>query len=199
MAQADIGLIGLGVMGSNLALNIAEKGHRIAVFNRTTARTDALRRACRRARGTDRALPDASPNSPQAIRPPRPIILMVQAGQAVDEQIAALRPLLAGRRHHHRRRQRQFPRHHAALRRARRHRASPSSAWASPAARRARATARRSWSGGTRGLLDARRADPDRDRRQVQGRAVLRPGSAKTAPAISSRPSTTASNMPTCR
>ncbi len=39
MEQAEIGLIGLGVMGSNLALNIAEKGHRIAVFNRTTART----------------------------------------------------------------------------------------------------------------------------------------------------------------
>ncbi len=37
MSQAEIGLIGLGVMGSNLALNIAEKGNRIAVFNRTTA------------------------------------------------------------------------------------------------------------------------------------------------------------------
>ena len=40
MAEADIGLIGLGVMGSNLALNIAEKGYRIAVFNRTTASID---------------------------------------------------------------------------------------------------------------------------------------------------------------
>ena len=39
MAQAEIGLIGLGVMGSNLALNIAEKGNKIAVFNRTVART----------------------------------------------------------------------------------------------------------------------------------------------------------------
>ena len=39
MADAEIGLIGLGVMGSNLALNIAEKGNRIAVFNRTTAKT----------------------------------------------------------------------------------------------------------------------------------------------------------------
>jgi 6-phosphogluconate dehydrogenase len=37
--QAEIGLIGLGVMGSNLALNIAEKGNRIAVFNRTVERT----------------------------------------------------------------------------------------------------------------------------------------------------------------
>jgi phosphoglycerate dehydrogenase-like enzyme len=39
VAQAEIGLIGLGVMGSNLALNIAEKGNKIAVFNRTVART----------------------------------------------------------------------------------------------------------------------------------------------------------------
>ena len=42
MSQAEIGLIGLGVMGSNLALNIAEKGSRIAVFNRTADRTDAF-------------------------------------------------------------------------------------------------------------------------------------------------------------
>ena len=40
MANAEIGLIGLGVMGSNLALNIAEKGHRIAVYNRTTSKAE---------------------------------------------------------------------------------------------------------------------------------------------------------------
>ena len=39
MAKARIGLIGLAVMGANLALNIAEKGFPVAVFNRTTART----------------------------------------------------------------------------------------------------------------------------------------------------------------
>ncbi|TIV90474.1 MAG: hypothetical protein E5V77_23875, partial [Mesorhizobium sp.] len=42
MEKAEIGLIGLGTMGSNLALNIAEHGHRIAVFNRTPSRTDAF-------------------------------------------------------------------------------------------------------------------------------------------------------------
>jgi len=42
MIKADIGLIGLGVMGANLALNIAEKGFRVAVFNRTTERTRAF-------------------------------------------------------------------------------------------------------------------------------------------------------------
>ena len=40
MSTADIGLIGLAVMGSNLALNIAEKGYTIAVHNRTASRID---------------------------------------------------------------------------------------------------------------------------------------------------------------
>jgi 6-phosphogluconate dehydrogenase len=40
--KAEIGLIGLGVMGANLALNIAEKGFRIAVYNRTPSVTDAF-------------------------------------------------------------------------------------------------------------------------------------------------------------
>ena len=40
MASADIGLIGLAVMGSNLALNIAEKGYTIAVHNRTASKID---------------------------------------------------------------------------------------------------------------------------------------------------------------
>lgn len=39
MEQAEIGLIGLGVMGSNLSLNIAEKGNKIAVFNRSPEAT----------------------------------------------------------------------------------------------------------------------------------------------------------------
>ncbi len=40
--MADIGLVGLGVMGSNLSLNMAEKGYSVAVYNRTSARTDAF-------------------------------------------------------------------------------------------------------------------------------------------------------------
>ncbi len=43
MEKAEIGLIGLGVMGANLALNIAEKGNRIAVFNRTPRRPTNFR------------------------------------------------------------------------------------------------------------------------------------------------------------
>ncbi len=43
-AAAEIGLIGLGTMGGNLALNIAEHGFQIAVFNRTTEKTDQFMR-----------------------------------------------------------------------------------------------------------------------------------------------------------
>ncbi|MCT7376146.1 NADP-dependent phosphogluconate dehydrogenase [Chelativorans salis] len=94
MGKADIGLVGLGVMGANLALNIAEKGFKVAVFNRTTSRTHAF---------VEEAGPLAENIVPcetlealaEAIALPRPIILMVQAGEAVDQQIAALKPLLA--------------------------------------------------------------------------------------------------------
>lgn len=92
--KADIGLIGLGVMGSNLALNIAEKGHRIAVFNRTTSRTGAFVEQAGELR--ERIIPCKTIEAlAEVIRPPRPIIVMVQAGQAVDEQIALLRGVLS--------------------------------------------------------------------------------------------------------
>src|SRR5690348_2671042 len=96
MANAEIGLIGLGTMGSNLALNIAEKGHRIAVFNRTPSRTDDF--IAHAGDLNDRIVPCRSiAELAGAIRPPRPIILMVQAGKPVDEQIALLKPVLAER------------------------------------------------------------------------------------------------------
>ncbi|MFN3506322.1 MAG: NADP-dependent phosphogluconate dehydrogenase [Allorhizobium sp.] len=94
MQQAEIGLIGLGVMGSNLALNIAEKGNRIAVFNRTPARTDEFL-------GEAGELADriigchTIEEFVAAIRPPRPIIIMIKAGDAVDQQMAALMPFLS--------------------------------------------------------------------------------------------------------
>lgn len=94
MEKAEIGLVGLGTMGSNLALNIAEKGHRIAVYNRTQARTDAFVKNAGPLR--DNIVPCTSLSElAAAIRPPRPIIIMVLAGQPVDEQIAALRSELA--------------------------------------------------------------------------------------------------------
>lgn len=91
--QAEIGLIGLGTMGGNLALNIAENGHQIAVFNRTYARTEAF---------LAEAGPLASRLTPAetlegfvaTLQSPRRIILLVPAGKPVDDQIAALKPLL---------------------------------------------------------------------------------------------------------
>ncbi|MBW3097908.1 NADP-dependent phosphogluconate dehydrogenase [Pseudohoeflea coraliihabitans] len=93
MPAAEIGVIGLGVMGANLALNISDHGYEVAVYNRTVAKTRAFMAeagalsekiiAC----DTLEALVDA-------IRPPRPIILMIKAGDPVDQQIAALQPLL---------------------------------------------------------------------------------------------------------
>ncbi len=94
MQKAEIGLIGLGVMGSNLALNIAEKGNRIAVFNRTTARTDQFVASAGKLAARIVAC-HSMEEFVAAIRPPRPVIIMVQAGDAVDQQIAALRPLMS--------------------------------------------------------------------------------------------------------
>ncbi|RTM11158.1 MAG: NADP-dependent phosphogluconate dehydrogenase, partial [Hyphomicrobiales bacterium] len=94
MEKAEIGLIGLGTMGSNLALNIAEHGHRIAVFNRTPSRTDAFVESAGSLK--DMVVPCYSLEElAAAIRPPRPIIIMVLAGKPVDEQIAALRGVLS--------------------------------------------------------------------------------------------------------
>jgi 6-phosphogluconate dehydrogenase len=94
MEKAEIGLIGLGTMGSNLALNIAEHGHRIAVFNRTAARTDAF--VANAGALKDMVVPCYSREElAGAIRPPRPIIIMVLAGKPVDDQIAALRGVLS--------------------------------------------------------------------------------------------------------
>lgn len=93
MPTADIGLIGLGVMGANLALNIAENGYRIAVTNRTAARIDAF------VAGAKKLKPQLVPEADLArfvkeIKRPRSIIIMIKAGQPVDDQIADLLPLL---------------------------------------------------------------------------------------------------------
>ena len=95
MAQAEIGLIGLGVMGANLALNIAEKGFPIAVFNRTTETTTKFQ--ANAGPLADRITACATlAEFAAAIRPPRPVIIMVKAGDPVDQTIALLRPQLAG-------------------------------------------------------------------------------------------------------
>ncbi len=94
MTQPTIGLIGLGVMGANLALNIAEKGFPIAVANRTAETTVRFHAGA----GTlaERITPCGSiPELVAAIRAPRTVIIMVKAGEPVDAQIAELRPYLS--------------------------------------------------------------------------------------------------------
>lgn len=88
----DIGVIGLAVMGKNLAQNLAEHGYSIAVYNRSPEKTEALLRE----KG---ALPIEGYEDLSAfvaaLTPPRKIILMVQAGPSTDAVIDALVPLLA--------------------------------------------------------------------------------------------------------
>ncbi|VAW17736.1 6-phosphogluconate dehydrogenase, decarboxylating [hydrothermal vent metagenome] len=89
MKQGDIGIIGLGVMGSNLALNIADKGYKIAVHNRTAARIDEF------VAGAGELKEQIIPNAQLAdfvssIKAPRMILIMVKAGKPVDQTIAAL-------------------------------------------------------------------------------------------------------------
>ena len=92
MSQADIGLIGLAVMGENLVLNMANHGFTVAVYNRTTARVDDFIGG--RARGKS-IIGTHSPEELLAqLKRPRRVMLMVQAGAAVDRVIESLLPLL---------------------------------------------------------------------------------------------------------
>jgi 6-phosphogluconate dehydrogenase len=95
MSTADIGLIGLAVMGSNLALNIAEKGYTIAVHNRTASKIDDFM-ATAKEQGLDgKAIPEADlVKFIQTVKRPRSIIIMVKAGKPVDEMIEQLLPHL---------------------------------------------------------------------------------------------------------
>ena len=92
--QARIGLIGLGTMGAALAQNIAEKSFPIAVWNRTTQVTRQFHAGAGDL--ADRIVPtETLADLVDAIAAPRIIVLMVPAGQPVDDQLAALSPLLA--------------------------------------------------------------------------------------------------------
>ncbi len=91
---AEVGLIGLGTMGGNLALNIAENGFSIAVYNRTADKTDSFHGSAGAL--ADKIVPTKTlEDFVAAIKAPRAIILMVPAGEAVDQQIEALKPLLS--------------------------------------------------------------------------------------------------------
>ena len=93
LEKADIGLIGLAVMGENLALNIESKGYQVAVFNRTVSKVDNFINS--RARGKQVVGTYSVEELIQAVATPRKIILMVKAGEPVDQFIEMLRPLLS--------------------------------------------------------------------------------------------------------
>ena len=90
--KSDIGLIGLAVMGENLVLNMESKGFRVSVFNRTVEKVDKFING----RGAGKNFYGA--HSPedlvQSLASPRKVFLMVKAGQAVDDFIEKLIPLL---------------------------------------------------------------------------------------------------------
>ncbi len=92
MATADIGVIGLAVMGENLVLNMASKGFTVAAFNRTVEKVTAFKAA----RGSSEKIVGALSLSEfvQSLKRPRRAMLMVKAGDAVDATIAQLLPLL---------------------------------------------------------------------------------------------------------
>jgi 6-phosphogluconate dehydrogenase len=89
---ARIGVVGLGVMGTNLARNFARHGHPVALYNRTTARTDELV-ARHGHEGT--FLPTRTPAEfVAALEPPRRLVIMVKAGTPTDAVIDQFAPLL---------------------------------------------------------------------------------------------------------
>lgn len=95
-ANADIGLIGLAVMGQNLALNIADHGYTIAVYNRHYQRTREFIERCERTEpARERILAHGDlAEFVRSIERPRRIVLLVKAGAATDAIIDQLVPLL---------------------------------------------------------------------------------------------------------
>lgn len=91
--QSDIGLIGLAVMGENLALNVESRGFRIAVYNRTVSKVDEL--LAGRAKGKNFVGCHSLEELVGSLASPRKVMLMVKAGPAVDEFIDKLIPLLS--------------------------------------------------------------------------------------------------------
>jgi len=93
MSNADIGLIGLAVMGQNLALNMNDHGFTVAVYNRTVSKVDEF--LAKKAKGTKIVGAHTAEELVGALQRPRRVMLMVQSGKPVDEFIELLLPNLA--------------------------------------------------------------------------------------------------------
>jgi len=92
METCDIGVIGLAVMGQNLALNLERNGYQVAVYNRTSERT----RQFLTERGQEKRLVGCETLAELAahLKRPRRVLMMVKAGNPVDQVIAELLPYL---------------------------------------------------------------------------------------------------------
>ena len=93
MLKVDIGLIGLAVMGQNLALNMNDYGFTVAVFNRAVTRVDEFLAGS--AKGTKIIGAHSIENLVAGLRLPRRVMMMVKAGDAVDSLIEQLLPHLS--------------------------------------------------------------------------------------------------------
>src|ERR1700678_2607350 len=88
----DIGLIGLAVMGQNLVLNMNDHGYKVAVFNRTTSEGDEV--LSDEAKGTQVVGTHSAKDLCAALKLPRRVMLMVKAGEVVDQTIEHVLPYL---------------------------------------------------------------------------------------------------------
>uniref|UniRef100_A0A3Q2QEK7 6-phosphogluconate dehydrogenase, decarboxylating n=1 Tax=Fundulus heteroclitus TaxID=8078 RepID=A0A3Q2QEK7_FUNHE len=92
MAQADIALIGLAVMGQNLIMNMNDHGFVVCAFNRTVSKVhDFLQNE---AKGSKVIGAESLEDMVSKLKKPRRIVLLVKAGQAVDDFIEKLVPHL---------------------------------------------------------------------------------------------------------
>ena len=91
--QGDIAVVGLAVMGQNLVLNINDHGYSVIVFNRTVETTDKFLGTAARGRSTIRGAHTVAELA-AGLKRPRRVMLLVKAGEAVDETIEQLLPHL---------------------------------------------------------------------------------------------------------
>ena len=91
-ASCDIGLIGLAVMGRNLVLNMNDHGYKVAVFNRTVSKVDDF--VADEAKGTQVVGAHSIEELANLLKRPRRVMLMVKAGDSVDQTIGHLLPYL---------------------------------------------------------------------------------------------------------
>ncbi|WP_409289125.1 NADP-dependent phosphogluconate dehydrogenase [Peribacillus sp. SCS-37] len=91
MSKQQIGVIGMAVMGKNLAFNIESRGYSVSIFNRSREKTDDV---MKEAEGKNLVPSYTIEEFVQSLESPRKILLMVKAGAATDATIEQLKPLL---------------------------------------------------------------------------------------------------------